>query len=150
MQPIDPEVREFLARSMIVEVATCSRRGTPFLTPLWHVEDRGRFYMGTGRATPTARNIAAHPGVVLLFYAEGSRYADRVLQIKGSAQCHWRMPSWRQIVRLALKYYVSPGGLRCELSHANKWRLRQRMYAQGDPAVIEVVPEGAEFMPRVT
>jgi hypothetical protein len=43
---------------------------------------------------------------------------------------------------------VSPGGLRCELAHWRKWGLRRRYYAQGEPAVIEVEPERADFVAR--
>jgi hypothetical protein len=150
MRPDDREVQDFIADSMVAEVATLSRKGTPSLTPLWFVCDRGRIYMGTGQATLTVRNVAAHPNVDLLFDGERRGGSERVLRISGAAVCHKEYPNLRLVLRFAMKHYLTPGGLRSELAHWRKWRLRQRYYGQGKPAVIEVMPETAEFLPRIT
>jgi nitroimidazol reductase NimA-like FMN-containing flavoprotein (pyridoxamine 5'-phosphate oxidase superfamily) len=149
MRPDDPEVRKWIGASLVAQVATLSRKEAPALTPLWFVCDRGHLYMGTGRATLAARNIAVYPRVVLLFCAEQHGKQNRVLRITGTATCHHNVPPWRVIVRFAMKYYLNPRALRSELSHRRKWRLRQRYYAQTQAATIEVVPENAEFVPRV-
>ncbi len=57
---------------------------------------------------------------------------------------HAELPGWRVLARFALKYYL--GGLASELRHAGRWGLRQRYYAQGRPAVIDFVPESAEWL----
>jgi nitroimidazol reductase NimA-like FMN-containing flavoprotein (pyridoxamine 5'-phosphate oxidase superfamily) len=148
MAPDEPAVVDFLAQSMIVQVATFSQKGVPFLTPLWFVRDRGRLYMATGQATPTVRNISTHPETVLLFDAERTPGTGRMLRMRGEATWHRRFPSSTTLIRFAMKYYLSPGGARSELSHCRKWRLRQRYYGQGEAAVIEVVPHSAEFVAR--
>lgn len=82
MRPDDVAVQEFLAHSMIVQVATLSHKGVPFLTPLWFVRDQGRLYMVTGQGTPTVRNIQTHAEVALLFDAEQARRSGRMLRMR--------------------------------------------------------------------
>ena len=149
MTPDDPEVQGFLADSMVVELATLSRKAVPSLTPIWFVCDHGRIYMGTGAATLAVRNISARAGVVLLFDAERRGKSDRILRITGHATVRRDTPTLRVLLRMAMKYFLSPGGMRSELAHFRKWGLRRRYYAQGKPAVIEVVPETAEFLPGI-
>ena len=142
----DLGVREFLRRSMVTLVATRSRSGVPALTPLWFIELYGRIFTATGAATIAVRNLTADPRVALLFYAERAGDAERVLEVRGTATCRRGMPSLPQLLRLAGKYYLSPGGARCELMHRRLWRLRTRYYAQGEAAVIEVTPSAAQFV----
>jgi hypothetical protein len=132
---------------MVAQVATLSEKEVPALIPLWFVCDGGHLYIGTGRATLSVRNINAHSRVVLMLYAERHGKQNRVLRITGTATCHYKVPSWRIILRLAIKYYLSPRGLRSELSHRHLWGLRQHYYAQAQAATIQVVPESAEFVP---
>ena len=134
---------------MVVQLATLSDKEVPALIPLWFVCDRSDLCMGTGRATLSARNITAHSRVVLMFHAERHGKQSRVLRITGTATCHYNVPPWRIILRLAMKYYLSPRGLYSELLHWRKWRLRQRYYAQAQATTIKVVPESAEFLSRV-
>ena len=49
-----------------------------------------------------------------------------------------------ELVRLARKYYL--GGLRVEIANLARQRLRQRYYAQSEPAVIEVRPQSAALL----
>ncbi len=51
----DPEVREFLARSMVVRLAALSPKGQPNIRCLWFVFQRGRIYMPTQETTPAGR-----------------------------------------------------------------------------------------------
>jgi len=149
MRPDDSEVQKWLGASMVAQLATLSDREVPALIPLWFVCDGSDLYMGTGRATLSARNITAHSRVVVMLHAERHGKQNRVLRITGVATCHYNVPPWRIILRLAMKYYLTPRGLRSELLHWRKWRLRQRYYAQAQAATIKVVPESAEFLPRV-
>lgn len=150
MGPQDSAVQGVLARSMIACVATISRDGVPSLTPLWFVVDRGRVLMTTGQATLAVRNIATHPAVVLLVDEEPAERSQRVLRIRGTATVRRGLPSFRQLLRIAVKYYISPTALSSELIYLPKWVLRGRMYARMRPAVIEVTPETAEFVPWPT
>ena len=150
LSPDDATVQAFLEPSLVVQVATLSPKGRPFMTPLWFVVDRGAFYITTGAETWTARNVAQHPDVALLFNGEQSGRSDRVLRVRGTATRHRGVPSWRVLLRIAAKYYLSPRALIQELRNAHKWHLRVRYYAQvkGGAGYLRVVPSAAEFLVR--
>jgi hypothetical protein len=150
LSPTDPAVRAFLRRSLIVQVATLSPKQRPFVTPLWFVLDRGALYITTGPLTWAGKNVAQHPEVALLFSGERMKRSAQVLRLRGTATCHHGLPSWRVLLRIAAKYYVSPRALRVELRHAQQWRLRQVYYGKikGGFGYIRVVPTSAEFLPR--
>ncbi len=133
---------------MVVQVATLSPQRRPFVTPLWFVVQRGVLYLTTGPATRAGRNVAQHPDVVLLFHGERSMQQGGLLRLRGSATCHGGLPSWRVLLRVAAKYYVSPRALSVELRNAGKWRLRRRYYGQvkGGFGYIRIVPAGGEFL----
>jgi len=143
----DPVVREVLDTSLVARVATRSKNGVPALTPLWFVADRGHLYTTTGQATLAARNVKSCPEIAILFDGEGGGRRERILRLRGRAVVHGEMPGLRVLARFALKYYL--GGFTSELRHADKWRLRQRYYAQSEAAVIDFVPESAEWLPRL-
>ena len=82
--PTDPDVQAFLRGSLIVQVATLSPKGRPFVTPLWFVVDRGALYITTGAESRAGKNVGQHPGVVLLFSGEGAR--DRRVTFACAAQ----------------------------------------------------------------
>lgn len=148
MAPDDPDVTRFLAGSMVVRVATLSAKGHPHLMPVWFILYGGRFYMTNAHRSPTVRNIAAHPSVVLLFH--GERTGDRrVLRVHGIATFRKEAGLKRKIVgQMIPKYYVAPGALRHMLRHLRKLPLMARYYMErNEPAgLIEVVPERAEFL----
>jgi hypothetical protein len=143
----DPAVRDVLDTSWVTRVATRSKSGTPALTPLWFVENAGHLYTTTGQATLAARNTKACPEIVLLFDGEQVHGRERILRLRGRAAVHGEMPGWPVLARFALKYYV--GGFASEIRHAAKWGLRQRYYAQGEVAVIDFVPESADWVARL-
>jgi len=146
--PDDPIVRAFLERSLVARIATRSAKGWPALAPLWFVVEGGRLYTTTGAATLAARNAAADPAVAVLLDAESDGASAHVLRLHGRARIHAELPSWRVLFAFARKYYLSPGGLRCELAHAAQWNLRRRYYAQSEGATIEIAPERAELLSR--
>jgi len=148
MHPDDPIVLGFIRHSFVARVATRSRSGLPGLTPLWFVVEGGSFFMGTSKAALAVRNAAANPEVAILLDGEAAGRSEYVLRVGGRARVHAGFPTWRVLARLALKYYLAPAAARVELAHASQWRLRQRYYAQGRAAVIEVVPEKAELLHR--
>ncbi len=148
--PTDPEVSAFIRRSMVTQLATRSPSGRPFMTPIWFVLDRGALYMTTGHESVTGKNVAQHPEVALLFSGERGGRTDRILRLRGTATVHRGLPSWRVLLRIAAKYYVSPRALLVELPNARKWRLRRLYYGQvkGGAGHLRVVPTSAEFLPR--
>jgi hypothetical protein len=150
LDPTDPAVRAFLRGSMVAQVATRSAKGHPFVTPLWFVVDRGVLYVTTGPGTWVGRNVAHHPELVLLFGGERGDSSDRVLRLRGTATCHRGLPAWRVLVRIAAKYYLSPGALRVELPNARRWRLRWRYYGQvkGGVGYVRIVPTTGDILPR--
>jgi len=147
---IDRTVGAVLRRSMIVQVATRSPKGRPFITPLWFVVDRGALYITTGPQTWAGRNIIQHPEVALLLSEERRGRSDAVLRLRGVATCHHGLPPWRVLLHVAVKYYLSPRALRVELRNAWRWRLRMRYYGQmeGGFGYLRVVPTAAHFVPR--
>lgn len=150
VSPADPAVRAVLRRAMVVEVATLSPKGRPFVTPLWFVAAGGTLYLTIGPETWAGRNVVRHPEVTLLFHGEADGRPGRVLRVRGTATCYRGLPSWRVLLRIAAKYYVSARGLPLELWNARRWRLRRRYYGQakGGFGHLRVVPSAAEFLPR--
>jgi hypothetical protein len=144
---VTPETRAFLAESLVVQVATVSPKGRPFMTPLWFVVDADALYITTGPDTWAARNVAAHPVVTLLFGGERAGRRDRFLRLRGEATRHRGLPAWPVLLRIAAKYYVAPAALAIELRHAARWGLRARYYAQGGAGYLRVVPTTAELVP---
>ncbi|MFI5367366.1 MAG: pyridoxamine 5'-phosphate oxidase family protein [Candidatus Binatia bacterium] len=146
----DPAVRIFIRRSMIVQVATQSPKGRPFLTPLWFVVDGGALYITTGPESRAGKNITQHAAVALLFSGERGDLSAPVLRLRGTASCHRGLPSWRVLLRIAAKYYVAPRALSVELRNARKWRLRTLYYGQlkGGFGYLRVVPTDGDFLPR--
>ena len=151
MHPADREVQAFLACSMVARLATLSARGRPHLTPLSFVCEGGRIYMTTAAKTLAPRNIATHPSVVALFDAERAARPDRVLRIRGHARLRTDRDAQRIILRRgARKYYLCASGLLSVLQHLYKLPVWLSAFFAGvDTVVVEVVPETAEFTPRM-
>ena len=137
----DPIVR----RAMVVELATLSAKGRPFVAPIWFVASGGAIYMTTNPGSRAGRNIGVHPDVTLLFPGKPGEPAVRV---RGRATCHHGLPSWRVLARIAGKYYVAPGALLLELRNARRWGLRARYYREGKGGFgyVRVVPETVELV----
>jgi hypothetical protein len=88
--------------------------------------------------------------MALLFRGEGAGRTDRVLRLRGTATSHSGLPSWRVLLRIVAKYYLSPRALGVELRHIRRWRLRTRYYGQAKsgPGHLRVVPTTAAFLSR--
>ncbi len=144
----DPDIQQFLARSMIARVATISARGTPQLMPLYFVCLDGKLYMNNAKTSPTVRNITANPRVMLLFEEERGRRHDRCLRITGAASFRQDASIMRRVsIRAALKYQFSPAALLSTLRNARKLAAMRRYRAERSSGMIEVIPEAAEFLP---
>jgi F420H(2)-dependent biliverdin reductase len=150
MRPDDPLVGHYLAKSLVMRLATVSGRGGPSLTPIWFVTVNGRLVLSTGATTVAARNVAAEPRVNVLLDGEVAGQSEFVLRLRGTAEVHRGRLPLGALARFAVKYYLSRGGLRSELSHASRWKLRKRYYAQSDAVWLSIEPTAAELirMPR--
>ena len=157
MRFADPEVREFLAHSMIMRMASVSPKGQPILRCLWFVCQRGRIYTFTAQITPTGRSISVNPDVNLLFDAELAPRSPRLLRLRGRAGYRReRGIVARALLGIVRKYFLTPPGLRNLLAHARTAHLAVRFYAepgwevrgQGVGLITEVVPASVEFIPR--
>ncbi len=153
----DPEVREFLARSMILRLATLSPKGQPRIRCLWFVCQRGRIYIFTANSTPAGRSITARPEVALLFDGEQGPLSERILRVRGRAVFRGESRvAGRVMLGLARKYFLTRPGLRNLLAHARTVPVAVRFYAQGWreergkglKAIMEVAPVSFEFVPR--
>jgi uncharacterized pyridoxamine 5'-phosphate oxidase family protein len=157
MRFADPEVREFLARSMILRLAALSPKGQPNIRCLWFVCQQGRIYMFTYDGSPTGRGISVHPDVALLFDGERGLRSSRLLRVRGRAAFRGESRiAARVILGLARKYFLTRPGLRNLLAHARTLPVAVRFYAdgwrgergKGLRVIMEVLPESFEFLPR--
>ena len=151
MNADDPVVRHFIHRAMVARIATLSRSGRPSVTSLYFVSMDGHVWLGTSDWTLAAREVRADPRVSVLLQVERERSETRILRITGSAVVRTDPKTMRASdLRMALKYIVSPGGLRNHLANLGLLQLTRRYHAQssqkGSPCVIDVTPERFEFL----
>lgn len=157
MRPDDPAVTDMLRRAMVARIATVSRNGRPHVNPLYFVCGNGKIYLGTTDRTLAALNARANRRVTVLFNIEGLSNDRRILRIHGSATvrtdsaiCRWYIP------RDVRKYFMSRRGLKNTLANARLLPIVRRFVSSGDkgnPCVLEVRPDEAEFLiapPRLT
>ncbi|MBX3081863.1 MAG: pyridoxamine 5'-phosphate oxidase family protein [Anaerolineae bacterium] len=147
----DPAVLDFVRRAMVARIATVSRSGRPSITSLYFVFVRGHLWLGTANWTLAAREAAADPRVTVLLNIERDREDRRILRITGKATVKTEVSIMRASnLRMALKYILSPGGLRNHLANLRLLRVTNRYHAQsaakGLACIIDVVPEQLEFI----
>ena len=146
---LDARARSFLRESMIARLATLSGSGSPRLTPLWFVLHRGRIYMNTRADSPAARDIRGDARVVVLFRRDRSADAAKTLRLIARAQFLTDSAvNRRMYVGAALKYHLSPGGIRNFLAGLGSLRERILYYREraGEAGTIEVTPESVEWL----
>ncbi len=147
MRTNDHLVRHYLAQSMVMRLATVSAKGAPSLTPIWFVVVEGRLVASTAATTVAARNVAVDPRVTVLLDGEKAGPSDHVLRLRGNAALHHGLPPVGVLARFAARYYLAPSGLRSEIAHASRWRLRARYYAQSEAVWLAIEPTAAELIP---
>jgi general stress protein 26 len=153
MDYADRQVQAFLARSMVARIATVSSKGTPQLMPLFFVARGGRIYMNNAATSPTVRNIAANPNVVLLFDADRGPRQGACLRVTG----HARFVEGDELLGkmwlpAAVKHYLSLRGARDVLRNIPRLAAMRRYRSERKTAsgVIEVTPSSAEFIAHPT
>ena len=151
MKTDDPAVLDVMRRCMVARIATLSHNGRPSINPLYFVYSNGHIWLGTVDWTLAARNVKADPRVSVLFEVEQDQSDRRVLRISGRASVRMDQKAQRSYnLRVVRKYILTLGGIRNELAHIRLFSLRSTYRAQGaekgQPCVIEVIPEQAEFL----
>ncbi len=151
METDNPAVLDVIQRSMVARIATLSRKGRPCINPLYFVYLNGHIWLGTVDWTLAARNVKADPRVSVLFEVEQDPGDRRILRIRGQASVRIDQKAQRSYnLRVALKYILTPGGIRNFLAHIRLLTLKRRYHAQsaerGQSCIIEVTPEQAEFL----
>ncbi len=151
MNADDPEVLNFVHRSMVARIATLSRSGRPSITPLYFVTVKGHIWLGTADWTLAAREAKADPRVSVLLEIERNPNDRRILRITGSARVQTDAKTMRSSnLRMALKYILSPGSLRNRLSNRRLLQAERLYHKQsaekGRACIIDVTPEQAEFL----
>jgi hypothetical protein len=150
LAPDAPLVREFLRDSLVAHVASRSRAGHPFVTPLWFTPYAGLLWVTTGIDSRVARNIANQPTVTLLLWGETRRRPGEALRLHAAATRHAGLPPWAVLFHIAIRYYLAPGALASEFRNVARWLLRVRYYAQigGGPGHVRLVPLSAEIVTK--
>jgi PPOX class probable F420-dependent enzyme len=84
------EIEAFLAGSLVARLATLREDGTPHLTPVWFVYERGIFYFTLGQRRRHLRNLRRDPRATLLVdvderVRDGAGGDVRAVMIRGTA-----------------------------------------------------------------
>jgi hypothetical protein len=129
-----------------------SAAGKPRLTPLWFVHEGGTLYLNARAESPAVKAIKANPSVVVLLGADRSRTSRSVLKLTGVATYDaGRQYSPLLLARFALKYHLSPGGVRNFFGNLDTLRERLRYYEEraGEAGTIEFHAATAELITAV-
>ncbi len=135
----DVRVRNALRRAMIARIATVSASGGPLIMPLYFVVLDGRMYMNNAATSPTVRNIAAHPQVLVLLQCRDGE----VVRVRGTARYLRDASTMRRVTRASLpKYVLRPRALWFWLRNLSRMRARSQ-YTRERPetGMIEVTAE---------
>ncbi len=117
----------FLHQQPVIRVATVSRRGKPQVTPVCHVEWRGKIYWATDLGAVKLANISRHRwvGLVADVYRSDWRKMGGVMA-QGKARIVRRGPLFRQVRELLYKKF------RVYKSNSP--------FEEGESVIIEVTP----------
>jgi nitroimidazol reductase NimA-like FMN-containing flavoprotein (pyridoxamine 5'-phosphate oxidase superfamily) len=133
----DRAAREALRHAAIARIATVSRNGTPLIMPLFFVVVDGRIYMNNADTSPTVRNIAANPHVLLLIEGLGGD----VVRVRGTARYLSESPVTARVVRaMFLKYYLRPREIWSTLRNVTRMDVVLRYKRERTAGMIEVTP----------
>ncbi|HET6615178.1 MAG TPA: pyridoxamine 5'-phosphate oxidase family protein [Dehalococcoidia bacterium] len=138
----DRGVRDAL-RAKTLRIVTVSKRGRPMIMPLWFVVRDGRICMTNAATSPTVRNIAANPRVLILVEARDGH----LLHIRGEARYLTNNEALGPVARRsALKYYADPRALWLYARNVRRIPAMLQYYRERtDTGVIEVTPVSFEW-----
>ena len=134
----DPRVRDALRKAMIARIATVSARGAPLIMPLYFVVLDGCMYMNTTATSPTVRDIAVNPDVLVLL--EGRDGA--IVRVRGTARYLRDASTVQRMKRAAIpKYVLRPRALWFWLRSLRRLPSRARYTRERtNTGTIEVAP----------
>jgi Pyridoxamine 5'-phosphate oxidase len=120
-------------------------------TLFYFVHQGNKIWLGTPDWTLAVRNVKANPQVSVLFESERDTSDQRVLRITGRAEVRTDKQALRSYnLRAALKYLLTPAGIRNSLTHWRQVPLKRYYHAQsaerGGPSVIVITPERFEIL----
>jgi hypothetical protein len=140
--PQDADVRRAM-RAKTVRVVTVSKAGRPMIMPLWFVVHDGRVAMTNAATSPTVRNIALHPDVLLLFEAPDGR----LLRVRGRARYLTGKDAMAPVARRSvMKYYLEPRAIWRYLRDLRRIPTMREYYRERtEGGVIEVTPSSFEW-----
>jgi PPOX class probable F420-dependent enzyme len=96
---LDRKAEEFVMGVHFGKLATVNRDGSPQLTPVWYLYERGLFVINTATDRLKYRNIRRDPRVALLI-DEGYSY----VAVKGNARIARERDGNKDIETLAIRY----------------------------------------------
>lgn len=77
------DIEEILRRPIVSVVSTIRPDGTPHMTPVWHLVDRGDVVIGIEESSVKARNVRTNPAAALSVVADES--PQKWLLVNGNA-----------------------------------------------------------------
>ena len=126
MKSLSPKAKKFLKGPHFAKLATSMRDGSPQVTPVWYMLDRGKLFVNTAKTRTKYKNISRDPRVCLLIDA-GYPY----VLVFGSARVATERDAFKDIETLAIRYTGEEAG-----------RKRSRdYYWKQDRVTLEIVPE---------
>lgn len=147
----DPAVRAIVRASRVARIATLSGSGRPSITALYFINLRGQIWLGTSDWTLAAREARADPRVSVLLARDLPPHGPPIVRVAGRATVRTDAAAQRAyVLRVALKYSLSPGQLRNTLAHLRLVPLRRRYHqqsaARGALCILAVAPERVELL----
>jgi PPOX class probable F420-dependent enzyme len=121
----DAETLQFLARPLLMRLATLGADGYPQVTPVWFMQDSGKLYASTEKERTKHRNMLRDPRVGASIDAD---HPYRGISVKGIARL--REDDIEVRVRQIVARYVSP----VELDALVSWLFK------GPRVLIEITP----------
>jgi PPOX class probable F420-dependent enzyme len=126
MKRFDRKTEEFLSPPRFGKIATLRKDGSPHVTPIWYMYDRGQLIINTTTERVKYRNIRRDPRVCLLV-DDGYPY----VMVEGKARIASERDPRKDIENLAVRYLGEEEG---------KKEARER-YLKMHRVSIEIVPE---------
>jgi PPOX class probable F420-dependent enzyme len=96
---LDPGSRAFLERPLFGKLATLMRDGSPQVTPVWYMLERGKLIVNTARGRVKYWNMKRDPRVCLLV-DDGYSYVS----VFGAARLATERDAMKDIETLAVRY----------------------------------------------
>lgn len=141
----DARVRDVLRRAMIARIVTVSASGRPLIMPLYFVWLDGRIYLNNAATSPTVRNVAVHPHVLVLFQTRDGE----LVRVRGTARYLRDSAITRRVTRaLVPKYVLRPRALWFWVRNLSRLSTRsQYTRERSGSGMIEVAPESYAVTP---